>query len=1002
MSKHKGLGIWRQIHKMLVMLVMLTTTFGSLTPLLSESVSAAQTIQERVASLAEARTVGTQGGQCKVFVQNILSQAGITLGSSYYNSYLAIATQISADQAGRGDIIQMTDPKDLDGGSNGALHTAIIVGKISSGNFQVVDSNWGHPDPNNSANWILDEAIQNHPYNPQNLANQKGGVVLYFRLKDPSNPNQTPPVSSSSSSSTGTTLVQKTAYDYVRPLVNGYYVFSTCYSGRAKIFVDNKLVFYTKGDDGSKPSQSGGMFLTPRLLLGTYEMRIEYWGVDGGPTPGINQFLYPLNLVIKTACGADTVYPVGSEPSSGGSGSGGSIAGQTVGVDKMAFVRDVTIPDYQVVTAGAQMTKTWRVRNAGTSVWQGFKLVFESGDRMGGPASIDIPVTSPGNEIELSVPLTIPNYSAKGYWKIVNAQGTKIDQGSVWVFVTVSNPGGSSSGTTSSATPQSGTLIVNANYPNVVAPGQKFRPTISVQVTQGQLMESRGDMLRNTDNNLYGAWPHVAVTGTVNAGQTYSFQFYADNPITAPNAEGSYDSHWRVWRNGGWDGAEINIHFDVRNGGAPRPNAPIIQGPQDWYVSRDGSAPNLCVNQIGGVEYYFEIYQSHDIPSSGWISSNCWRPSGLGAFGYQWHVKVRAGGLESDWSETRHFNIDSQELTMDNIQFGINSPSAGDLIRIYTCVRGFGGIGLGLSWAANTATDGSASGQWMNIDTNGTFCYNQSDQNTWPIWNTLNLADGTHLIRATGYHAGNTVTKDVTYTLGRRRPDHTTHISPSDNIWLNTKQVTFTWGATLRATSYQFVISTDDSQVNKVFSQTIAATAQPIQSITLTLPQDYQSAYWFVTPVNELGTNGSTRSHLGIDLELPTSAVTVLPAKSGEVNFSVLWSSNDPRSGVRWYDIQYKDGVGGDWLDWQSGTDKLGAIFYGQAGHTYYFRSRAMDVAGNQESWGDADTQTTIDLSSQATAAWWDASYQLKRNLIVLNNDSAAIKAGYPDRKSVV
>lgn len=113
-----------------------------------------------------------------------------------------------------------------------------------------------------------------------------------------------------------------------------------------------------------------------------------------------------------------------------------------------------------------------------------------------------------------------------------------------------------------------GVVINSISSPSVVLPGQKFRPQVTVQPIGVQLLESRGDMLRNTDGNLYGAWPHVAVSGSVDSGQNYTFTFYKDNPITAPNDEGTYESKWRVWANGAYVGPEITINFEVRDSGA--------------------------------------------------------------------------------------------------------------------------------------------------------------------------------------------------------------------------------------------------------------------------------------------------------------------------------------------------------------------------------------------------------------------------------------------------
>jgi hypothetical protein len=54
--------------------------------------------------------------------------------------------------------------------------------------------------------------------------------------------------------------------------------------------------------------------------------------------------------------------------------------------ERATFVADVTVPDGTIYKTGDVFTKTWRIRNAGTSTWTpGYALVFISGEKMGGP-----------------------------------------------------------------------------------------------------------------------------------------------------------------------------------------------------------------------------------------------------------------------------------------------------------------------------------------------------------------------------------------------------------------------------------------------------------------------------------------------------------------------------------------------------------------------------------------------------------------------------------------
>lgn len=104
-----------------------------------------------------------------------------------------------------------------------------------------------------------------------------------------------------------------------------------------------------------------------------------------------------------------------------------------------------------------------------------------------------------------------------------------------------------------------------------------------------------------------------------------------------------------------------------------------------------------------------------------------------------------------------------------------------------------------------------------------------------------------------------------------------------------------------------------------------------------------------------------------LDRVKPTSAVAALPNESSSPVW-VTWSGSDATSGVMSYTVQYKDGSGGAWTNWQVGVTNTTALFNGLVGHTYYFRSRASDRAGHLEAWpATADARTTINGLSSPT-----------------------------------
>ena len=101
-----------------------------------------------------------------------------------------------------------------------------------------------------------------------------------------------------------------------------------------------------------------------------------------------------------------------------------------------------TIPDGTEMDPGETFVKSWRIKNDGTCAWNtNYKLVFDSGDKMGGPSSKNLTNTiEPGEIANFSVNLTAPstNGEYKGFWKL---QSDKSEQfGNYWVQIRVGPP----------------------------------------------------------------------------------------------------------------------------------------------------------------------------------------------------------------------------------------------------------------------------------------------------------------------------------------------------------------------------------------------------------------------------------------------------------------------------------------------------------------------------------------------------------------------------------
>jgi hypothetical protein len=100
----------------------------------------------------------------------------------------------------------------------------------------------------------------------------------------------------------------------------------------------------------------------------------------------------------------------------------GTVAASATPTCELArFVTDVTIPDGTVMAPNQNFNKKWRIRNIGACAWNGYTLMFDSGEAMGAPATKPIPAVGPGQEIDLEVDFKAPATPGtyRSYWRIV-------------------------------------------------------------------------------------------------------------------------------------------------------------------------------------------------------------------------------------------------------------------------------------------------------------------------------------------------------------------------------------------------------------------------------------------------------------------------------------------------------------------------------------------------------------------------------------------------------
>lgn len=132
--------------------------------------------------------------------------------------------------------------------------------------------------------------------------------------------------------------------------------------------------------------------------------------------------------------------------------------------NKLREVKDVTIPDYTVMTPGSAFRKTWRMKNGGTCEWDAnYMLVKAGGDDLGGSEYVRINSANiiygtqytgkraagkvyPGDILEISIDLQAPTTPGtyQTYYKLRDNMGYEFGYGSYaaepfWVKIVVTD-----------------------------------------------------------------------------------------------------------------------------------------------------------------------------------------------------------------------------------------------------------------------------------------------------------------------------------------------------------------------------------------------------------------------------------------------------------------------------------------------------------------------------------------------------------------------------------
>lgn len=184
--------------------------------------------------------------------------------------------------------------------------------------------------------------------------------------------------------------------------------------------------------------------------------------------------------------------------------------------------------------------------------------------------------------------------------------------------------------------------------------------------------------------------------------------------------------------------------------------------------------------------------------------------------------------------------------------------------------------------------------------------------------------------------------------------------------------VRFTWSTTTPESlaGQRLQVATDAAFANVILDSSLAVGDR---SVERTVPSPGGPLYWRILLITTRGETIATPAQpftLAIDTVPPASAVTAIFLYPNG-NYGVFWRGQDDAAGVSGYNIDYRLSGTTTWHRWLLETAARGAIFVPpQPGAIYWFRSQAIDAAGNVETPhagdGDANTAEAILVTEHA------------------------------------
>jgi len=198
-----------------------------------------------------------------------------------------------------------------------------------------------------------------------------------------------------------------------------------------------EIVWQVTGPDGQATRSTAALTQpqfawTAPAVAGTYTIGANVAGLDKGSLAVL--VAAPAPVITETAAVTETVVEAGGTEATTATPAETPAEGLKAG-----FVADVTVPDNTRFQKQEKFTKTWRMRNSGSTDWPAdTALVFVSGEKMTDVEKVEIGAVKAGANVDISVDLVAPNADGtyKGNWQI-QAGDKVIEGGKIYLAIQV-------------------------------------------------------------------------------------------------------------------------------------------------------------------------------------------------------------------------------------------------------------------------------------------------------------------------------------------------------------------------------------------------------------------------------------------------------------------------------------------------------------------------------------------------------------------------------------